>query len=143
MATKFQVTFDAADPAALSDFWAAALGYEVPPPPEGFDSWDAWARDMGIAEENWNDARALEDPDGPGPRLFFQKVPEAKTAKNRLHLDVNVSTRGTPLEDKRAEVRSAVDRLVGLGATEIEVFDQRDEHWIVMHDPEGNEFCVQ
>ena len=143
MATKFQVTFDAADPATLAAFWIEALGYQIPPPPEGHDSWDDWARDMGIPEENWNDARAIEDPDGVGPRIFIQKVPEPKTAKNRVHLDVNVSTRGAPLEEKKQAVRAAVDRLVALGATEIETFDSRGEHWIVMQDPEGNEFCIQ
>ena len=78
---KFQVTFDANDPAGLADFWALALGYEIQPPPRGFDSWDDWATGMGIPEENWNDARALVDPTGEGPRIFFQRVPEGKTAK--------------------------------------------------------------
>jgi hypothetical protein len=90
VARGIQVVFDANDPERLAGFWASALGYVAQPPPEGFASWDDWARDAGIPEENWNDARALVDPDGAGPRLFFQRVPEAKTAKNRVHLDVDV-----------------------------------------------------
>jgi hypothetical protein len=86
-----QVTFDAADPAALAAFWAGALGYVADPPPEGFASWEAWATDQGIPEERWNDASAIVDPDGAGPRIFFQKVPEGKAAKNRVHLDVRTA----------------------------------------------------
>ena len=144
MSHSFQVTFDAGDPGALADFWAAALGYIMQPPPAGFDSWDDWARKMEIPEENWNDARALVDPDGAGPRLFFQRVPEGKKAKNRVHLDVNAG--GGPNVDYADRVDTVdhhVDTLVDLGATRVEVFTQRGEYWIVMRDPEGNEFCVQ
>ena len=88
MARTFQVTFDSADPAAHSAFWAEALHYVVPPPPEGFDSWDAALDAWGVTEEHRNDNAALVDPDGVGPRIFFQKVPEPKTAKNRLHFDL-------------------------------------------------------
>ncbi len=143
MARGMQVVFDSADPAALGAFWADALGYIVQPPPEGYDSWDDWAVDMEIPRENWNDARALVDPDGAGPRLFIQKVPEPKTAKNRVHLDISVSGgRGTPLEERRAAIDAEVERLVAAGATKIEPFSQRDEYWVVMQDPEGNEFCL-
>ena len=144
MSHSFQVTFDAADPAALADFWSAALGYTIPPPPAGFDSWDDWARRMEIPEENWNDARALIDPDEAGPRLFFQRVPEPKKAKNRVHLDVNAG--GGPsvdYADRVDAVNHHVDTLLDLGATRVEVFTQRGDYWVVMRDPEGNEFCVQ
>ena len=143
MPARFQVTFDALHPPTLADFWAEALGYEIPPPPGDFASWDDWAKGMGIPEEKWDDARALIDPDGEGPRLFFQKVPEGKTAKNRVHLDVNVTTPGTPDDERRTLVREAADRLVAKGATEHETFDNEMGHWVVMQDPEGNEFCVQ
>lgn len=144
MAIRIQVTFDAADPESLAGFWAAALGYVVPPPPNGFASWDDWARRMEIPEENWNDARALVDPDGIGPRLFFQRVPEGKTAKNRVHLDVNAGG-GHDAEyvDRIDAVDHHVDMLLDLGATKGEVFAERGEYWVVMADPEGNEFCVQ
>jgi len=138
----FQVTFDANDPALLADFWATALGYIIQPPPEGFDSWDDWAADMGIPEENWNDASALVDPTGEGPRIFFQRVPERKTAKNRVHLDVNVAE-GLPAGERRPVVEAAADRLAGAGATIVGPMDERGSFWIVMLDPEGNEFCLQ
>ena len=75
MATSFQVTFDCADPARLASFWADLLGYVAQEPPDGYASWDAWARDLEIPEES---AEARVDPAGVGPRLFFQKVPEGK-----------------------------------------------------------------
>jgi hypothetical protein len=144
MSHSFQVTFDAADPAALADFWAAALGYITQPPPAGFESWDDWARKMEIPEENWNDARALVDPDGAGPRIFFQLVPEAKKAKNRVHLDVNAGGgHSVDYADRVDAVDRHVDDLIDLGAIKVEVFTQRGEYWVVMRDPEGNEFCVQ
>jgi hypothetical protein len=139
---KFQVTFDANDPPRLADFWALALGYEIQPPPPGFDSWDDWATDMGIPEENWNDARALVDPTGKGPRVFFQRVPEGKTAKNRVHLDVNVAADAEP-EQRRSVVEDTAERLVNEGATSIGPMEEHGGFWIVMRDPEGNEFCVQ
>jgi hypothetical protein len=144
MSIAFQITFDAADPAALAGFWAEALGYVIQPPPTGFDSWDDWAKKMEIPEENWNDARALVDPDEVGPRLFFQRVPERKRAKNRVHLDVNAGGgHSVDYADRVDAVDRHVDTLLDLGATRVESFSQRGEYWVVMRDPEGNEFCVQ
>ncbi len=144
MARSFQVTFDAHDPARLAEFWAEALGYVIPPPPEGHESWDAWAVAMGIPEERWNDARALVDPDGNGPRLFFQKVPEGKTAKNRVHLDVNVAGDAADRDARWAAVQAEADRLEGVGGARlVEHRGMVGERWIVMLDPEGNELCLQ
>jgi len=144
MAASFQVTFDSRDPAAHAGFWAEALGYIIQPPPEGFDSWDDWARAMEIPEERWNDARALVDPDGVGPRFFFQRVPEDKVAKNRMHLDINFGGgHETPVEERKRLVDIAVKRLVAIGATNLGAVDQRGEYWVVLQDPEGNEFCIQ
>ena len=99
---------------------------------------------MEIPEENWNDARALVDPDGVGPRFFFQRVPEAKVAKNRMHLDINLGGgHETPVEARKGLVDTAVERLVAIGATNLGAVDQRGEYWVVMQDPEGNEFCIQ
>lgn len=142
MSKTFQVTFDARHPPTLADFWAEALGYIIQPPPEGFDSWDDWARAMEIPEENWDDARALVDPEGKGPRVFFQKVPEGKTAKNRVHLDVNVAA-DTPHEQRPPLVEAAAEWLEAAGATRVKAYEERGSFWIVMQDPEGNEFCVQ
>jgi hypothetical protein len=139
-----QIVFDANDPATLADFWCEALGYVIQPPPPGFDSWDAWAIAMDIPEDRWNDARAIVDPDGQSPRIFIQRVPEPKTAKNRMHLDVNVGGGpGTPLEERKRRIDAEADRVVGLGGSIVGPMEQRDEYWVVMQDPEGNEFCIQ
>ncbi len=144
MATAIQVTFDCADPNRLAGFWAEALGYRLQPPPPGYDSWEAWAAEQGIPPEQWNAMSAVVDPDGVGPRLLFQRVPEGKTAKNRVHLDVNVGGgHGTPLEERKERVDAAAARLVAAGATRLRPFEQHGEYWVVMQDPEGNEFCLQ
>jgi Glyoxalase-like domain len=145
MATRVQIVFDCADPAREAEFWIATLGYVLPDPPPGHADWDDWARAQGIPEDHWNDARAIEDPAGIGPRVFFQKVPEGKVAKNRMHLDVNVGGgHGVPLEERRRQVDAEVARLKALGATdERGAIEQRGEYWVRMNDPEGNEFCVQ
>jgi Glyoxalase-like domain len=144
VAVRVQVTFDCADPDRLARFWASALGYRIPDPPGGFASWEDWLRDMGIPEDQWNAASAVEDPDGAGPRLYFQRVLEGKTAKNRVHLDLNVGGgRETPIEERRRAIEGVASRLEGEGATRIGPMEQRDEFWIVMRDPEGNEFCLQ
>jgi hypothetical protein len=143
MAVGVQVTFDAADPEALAAFWGETLGYVEQDPPEGFDSWEAWAVANDVPRERWGDFAARVDPDGAGPRLFFQRVPEPKTAKNRVHLDLAVGGgRGTPPEDSRRNIAVAVERAVAAGATKVREVDERDEYWVVLQDPEGNEFCM-
>jgi hypothetical protein len=141
MAHGVQVTFDAADPGSLARFWAEALGYVVQPPPDGHESWPAFLESIGVPESEWDKASAIVDPDGKGPRVFFQQVPEGKAAKNRVHLDVNV---GAELEgiERRARVEKEVARLVDLGATELGPKEQHGEFWVVLQDPEGNEFCL-
>jgi hypothetical protein len=142
MITNVQVTFDAGDPDALARFWAEALGYILQPVPEGFESWEDFLRQQGVPEERWNDASAIVDPEGLRPRMYFQRVPEPKAAKNRVHLDLNVSV-GMERDAGVRRVREEADRIEGLGATRVREFEQRDEFWIVMQDPEGNEFCLQ
>ena len=141
MASKVQVVLDCADPGAQARFWAAALGYVVQPPPPGHASWDDFLRELGVPEDRWNDKSAVVDPDGKGIRIFFQRVPEPKTVKNRVHVDVQVGA-DVPPDGRAARVATEVDRLVGLGATEQKVVDEMGEHWVVMQDPEGNEFCI-
>jgi len=139
----FQVTFDAHDPDALAHFWAAALGYEIDAPPEGFDSWPAFLKDRGVPEEEWNSASALHDPSGKGPRLYFQRVPEAKTAKNRVHLDIRAAV-GLRGDARMAALEAECARLIALGASRFRRFepDWKSGGFIVMQDPEGNEFCL-
>jgi hypothetical protein len=138
----FQVTFDAAEPEQLGKFWAEVLGYIEQPPPDGFDSWDAFLDSIDWPADERDTMYAVVDPDGTRPRLLFQKVPEGKTAKNRVHLDVNVGA-GLSGDERRAAVRSRTDELVELGAVEVREVDEQGGHWIVMQDIEGNEFCLQ
>ena len=138
-----QITIDCADPAGLAPFWAAALGYEVQAPPEGFDSWKDALVAWGVPEEDHNKANAIVDPAGIGPRVYFQQVPEPKAGKNRLHLDVYVSDGpGTDPAVRIAQQRPRVDELVALGATVVHVVEEMGAAWHVLQDPEGNEFCV-
>jgi len=143
MATGFQVVIDCADPARLSRFWAEALGYKLDDPPKGYDSWEDWLRQQDIPEDRWNDASAVVDPDGAGPRIYLQRVPEAKTVKNRVHLDLNISGgRSAPVEERRGRVDAEVERLLGIGATRLRTVEEPGGYWVVMQDPEGNELCV-
>lgn len=142
MGPSLQIVFDANDVPRLVAFWEQALGYEVQPPPPGFETWEDFARDKGIPEEQWDGWGALIDPDGKRPRIFIQRVPEGKTAKNRVHLDVNVGE-GFDGEDRATRVKQEAERLEGLGAARQREVFERGEFWIVMQDPEGNEFCLQ
>ena len=110
MSLTIQVTFDCADPAALSRFWNEVLGYRLDSPPPPYETWDEALDAWNIPEENRNDASASVDPEGQGPRLWFQKVPEGKSAKNRVHLDVRaaVGLRGRRADGRpRGQVRGA------------------------------------
>ncbi len=142
--TPVQVVIDAADPAAQARFWAAALaerGYAVPGPPAGFADWPAFLAAHGVPEERWSDASAIEAPGHP--RIFFQRVPEPKTAKNRVHIDLLAGGGpSVPLAEQRERVTAAVARLEGLGATRVAEHTSLGVHWAVLRDPEGNEFCA-
>ena len=139
MALQTQISFDANDPAGLARFWASALGYVEQPPPQGFDSWQAFAIAMNIPSEVWDRFAAIIDEDGAGPRVLFQKVPEGKTAKNRLHLDISASAPDHDWSKVEAHVRLLADA----GATVVEERQDEMSKWVVLLDPEGNEFCVQ
>lgn len=145
MTASIQIVFDTVDPDREARFWAEALGYRLQSPPDGIDSREASLRERGGPEERWNDASAIVDPDGRGPRIYFQRVPEGKTAKNRVHLDLNVSGGGAvPLEDRKRRVDAEAARLKALGANDARgAMEDNGEYWVRMNDPEGNEFCVQ
>jgi catechol 2,3-dioxygenase-like lactoylglutathione lyase family enzyme len=143
-ARTVQITIDCADPRGLSAFWAEALGYHVPGPPGGFATWDEALEAWGVPPERRNDASAVEDPAGAGPRVFFQRVPEPKTVKNRLHIDVRAAP-GLQGDDRMAALEAEADRLIGLGAKRLQRFEPSppvDAGHIVLADPEGNEFCL-
>ncbi|GAA2227073.1 VOC family protein [Streptomyces amakusaensis] len=138
---QFQVTFDCAQPERLARFWCEVLGYVVPPPPAPFATWSDF--DLTLPPEK-RDAEAISvDPSGTGPRLFFQRVPEGKVVKNRLHLDVRVAT-GLVGKERLATLEAECTRLVALGATRVRLLpaDDENESCIVMRDIEGNEFCL-
>jgi hypothetical protein len=140
MAFDFQVTIDSAAPHQLADWWAETLGWQVEPQDEAF------IRRMvqqGAASEDdttehrgalvWKVGAALTSPDPGRPRVLFQLVPDAKSVKNRVHLDVRVGADG-----REAEVARLLDR----GATELWRGAQGPFEWVTLADPEGNEFCV-
>ena len=144
MSRDVQITIDCADPAGLAAFWAEVLGYRLQDPPPGFASWDEALEAMNVPVEHRNDASALIDPDGAGPRVFFQRVPEPKTVKNRVHLDVRAAP-GREGDARMDALEEEADRLVRLGATRLarhEPSPPLEAGHIVMADPEGNEFCL-
>jgi hypothetical protein len=122
MARLSDIVIDCSHPASLARFWAAALdGYAVAP----YDAAEIERlRSLGITDLE-DDPTVLVK--GPGPRLFFQRVPELKRAKNRVHLDLTT-----------ADVDSEVARLVNLGASTVETFESH----VWLADPQGNDFCV-
>jgi catechol 2,3-dioxygenase-like lactoylglutathione lyase family enzyme len=144
MAREVQITVDCADPAGLAAFWAEALGYQLQGPPEGFESWEQALEALGVPPERRNDASAVIDPTGRGPRLFFQRVPEPKRVKNRVHLDVRAAP-GLAGDARMAALEAEAERLAAHGATRLrrhEPAPPLDAGHIVMADPEGNEFCL-
>jgi len=126
VATYWTLGCDAADPHRLAAFWALALGYVDEP---------------GYSDE---DGASLVDPEGKGPAIGFLRVPEGKTAKNRVHVDIRVA--GEPpwnMAERELLIRAKVDQLVAAGATKVrEESYGADLGHVVMFDPEGNEFCV-
>jgi hypothetical protein len=140
MATDFQVVVDCAAPHELADWWAEALGWQVEAQDEAFIRRMIDAGHATEAETTthkgalvWKEGAALNSPDPGRPRLLFQQVPEGKTVKNRMHLDLRVGA-----ERREAEVA----RLVAAGATELHRASQGPHEWATLADPEGNEFCV-
>src|ERR1700745_1480454 len=138
---QFQVTVDCAEPERVARFWCEVLGYVVPPPPEGFATWGDF--DRTLPPEQQGSAFACVDPSGVGPRLFFQRVPEGKVVKNRVHLDVRVGT-GLVGEERLATLEAECARLVALGAVRVRLLpaDDENESCIVMQDIEATEFCL-
>ncbi|MBB0244373.1 VOC family protein [Streptomyces alkaliphilus] len=138
---RIQITFDCTDPLGVARFWCEALGYVLSPPPKGFAGWDDFAESLPAGERSpW---AACVDPSGAGPHLYFQRVPEGKVAKNRVHVDVRAGI-GLVGEERLAVLRAERDRLVALGAVCVRVMlaDEENESCIVMQDIEGNEFCL-
>jgi hypothetical protein len=149
MATKVQVTIDCVDPQPLVRFWSEALHYQPEQPPDGSDSWLGYWRSIGIPPEELegveDGAESVVDPAGVGPRIWFQVVPEPKTIKNRLHLDLGVGGgRTVPKAIRKERVDAEVERLVAAGATVLHTHAEPgiDHYAVTLADPAGNEFCV-
>jgi hypothetical protein len=139
MAARIDLTFDATNAGLLGEFWKTALGYVDEPPPAPFKTRAEWLAQFDLPEDDSKDDGAwLCDPDGVGPRLSILTVPEPKTAKNRLHIDIRVPGHGSPGE-RWERIRTEAARLVRAGGS---VLEQFEGHHILMADPEGNEFCV-
>jgi hypothetical protein len=132
MSLAVQIAFDCHDADKLADFWAVALDYIHEPPPPGFESWPAFLEANDIPVPEPGSINAVVDPDGVGPRLLFQRVPEGKVAKNRIHLDIRAG-------DRRD---AKVAELIAVGGTEVGLVSEHGSEWVVMTDPEGNELCV-
>jgi len=116
-------------------FWAAALGYPVP----DVEGWHNFLRSQGRSEEDLNATFALDDPAGVRPRMFFQRVPEPKSVKNRVHLDLAAPAAAG--SNRTEAIDALVQRLTALGAQKLRVVEESG-YFVVMADPEGNEFCV-
>jgi hypothetical protein len=146
MAVSYQLVIDCVEPESLALFWAEALHYVLAPPPTGFDTWDDFYRSIGVPEDELGGGTdSIVDPRGEGPRIWFQVVPEKKSIKNRMHIDVRASEgRDTPLEARRERVEAEAARLVSLGATRMRTNVQEglDHYAVAMADPEGNEFDI-
>lgn len=145
MTNEVQITFDCADPAGLASFWTEVLGCRMESPPDGFDSWDAALDAFGVPPEERNSRSAIVPAEGSHPRVFFQRVPEGKAAKNRLHLDVR-SAPGLTGTDRMSALEAEAGRLEGLGARRAYRVDPdeatMEAGFITMHDTESNEFCL-
>ncbi|NBE53258.1 VOC family protein [Streptomyces boluensis] len=138
MTIGIDLTLDCADAQVLGAFWKTALGYVDEPPPAPFATRAEWLAHLGLPEGDAADGAWLCSPEGVGPRLSILRVPEPKTAKNRLHLDIRIPGHGTPAE-RWSRIRAEAERLVRAGGR---VLAEVDEHHVIMADPEGNEFCV-
>ncbi|MBT2545377.1 VOC family protein [Streptomyces sp. ISL-44] len=142
MAYTFQVTIDSADPHPLADWWADALGWEVEPSDEAFirgliaaghASEDDTTNHRGTLV--WKLGAAIRHPEGleSAPRILFQLVPEPKTVKNRVHLDVRIGS---------DDPKSVVGRLLAKGATFLHDGRVGPSAWTTLADPQGNELCI-
>jgi hypothetical protein len=130
----FQITFDCSDADRMTEFWAAALEYEVERPPDGYECWEDFLVANHVPAPAAGSVGAITDPFRVGPRVLFLQVPEPKTVKNRVHLDLRLGSD----ERKLAKARSLVDA----GATHLRRVEEHGSWWLVMSDPEGNEFCI-
>lgn len=137
MPRRFGVTIDCRDPFTLAVFWCEVLDYQHRPAPPGYASWAEYDAANGVSTEDATAGATIVDSTGAGPRIYFQKVPEAKSVKNRVHLDVVVSA-----TRQWADVQAAGDQVVAAGGRILRESNDPNDRFIVVVDPEGNEFCL-
>lgn len=141
---QINIVFDCADPDRLAQFWMTALpGFDFPSgPPDGYATWQEWADANNIPEEQRNAGRTIIDRQRPeAPDIFFIRVPEPKRVKNRVHLDVKVGG-GLPDAQRRERIEATAAQLVAAGGSIAGRVDDAEGFWLIMQDPEGDEFCV-
>jgi Glyoxalase-like domain len=150
VAVQYQLVINCVgDPERLARFWAEALGYQLEPPPVGFTTWDDWRQAVGLPE-SWlgRGTDCIIDPDGAGPRIWIQVVPDPKTTSNRLHIDIHASgPKDQPIEARKARVDAEARQLCELGATLLSDLSAEleagvDHYAVALLDPEGNEFDI-
>lgn len=148
MRPTIQISLDSSDPHELATWWAETLGWEIEPSDEDF-IWRMIAEGHATEADTrqfrgqlvWREIAALREPDGPG-RMLVHLVPEPKTTKNRMHLDLHFGSGSSPVAPT-AETRDAIrDQLVARGATFLYSETQGPFAWHTLADPEGNEFCI-
>jgi len=150
MEISWQLVIDCTDPRTMVEFWSQAMRYIPEPPPAPHATWREHWQAMGVPDDELGPGvgdlpESLVDPQGNGPRWWFQQVPEAKSIKNRLHVDLLVGGgRSVEFETRKERVTHEAQRLADLGATIREVMDlpEMDHFAVCMADPEGNEFDV-
>lgn len=156
--TELHLTIDCADPTLMVAFWSRALDYVPRPAPDGFATWNQWYLSVGVPEDELDlttdGTDRLMDPTGRGPMIWFQPVPERKSVKNRLHLDLYPGGgRALPPQERAVAIHTLVQDLVALGARILRQEPERlpdgfpqtvpeGRLCFVMADPEDNEFCV-
>lgn len=134
MGVPFQITIDCADAERMAEFWSIALGYRVEEPPTGYLSWADYLRSHQLPVPPAGSISAIVDPDSIGPRIVFLRSPDAVTM-SRTHLDIRA---GHTDGEKTAKVAALIDA----GAVQVRRVDTDGDWWVVLRDPEGNEFCV-
>ncbi|GAA2800778.1 VOC family protein [Crossiella cryophila] len=145
MPTTWNLTIDCRDAVPMSTFWEVALRYVKQPPPEGWDSWQAFFDHKGYDDtDDWFDGTYLCDPEGHRPNIFFQEVPEEHVGKNWFHLDLKVSGgRTRPAAERTPLIEAEVARLEAAGGRVLRRMEWDGElDGVVMLDPEDNQFCV-
>lgn len=146
MTTNWTLTIDCADPPLVARFWCTALGYTEADPPQGWDTWEDWLTDLNVPKDEWYDGASISDPNGVLPNISFLKVPEPRTVKNRLHLDLQVAGgRAVPQHLREQRIRATAATLIAAGATlfqEVPMDNSTTLDHLWLKDPEGNDFCV-